>query len=314
MLYYNTNKIVNLNLKSFFNVVYNVKNYKNFLPWCVDSWEQHHEIIKLKSQNIASNDKHHSHQNDLNYLKKYDYLSLIKIDASQVESHLKHKKLNNKNNNEIHNEKIIPEEHDIHLKKYKGGIKVGFDFLDFSYVSQVRCISPNLIISTVDKDQTTVFEHLESVWKLKQVNTNNIEIQYNIEFKYKSKIYSNFTSLFLNFLGENIVTSFIKQCEKEENLLALHKDKSNKTIKEVANIDNYINSTFLNFKSNNNDNDKFVAIFKNIVIVKVIEENELIKLISKVKESYIIQQKFLIYKDIIDWKDSYQVKKFLNDL
>ena len=49
MIQYATCKKLNLKIWNVFNTIINVKDYKHFLPWCKNSWEQGIQKIRVTS-------------------------------------------------------------------------------------------------------------------------------------------------------------------------------------------------------------------------------------------------------------------------
>jgi ribosome-associated toxin RatA of RatAB toxin-antitoxin module len=159
MINYSTKQILKIPIGLFYNTIINVKDYKNFVPWCTDSWQDTARVTKV----------------DLG-----DYNHLFNDD----------------------------------IKSFKGGIKVGFNVLDFSYTSHVYTNESNIVLSVVENSK--IFERLESLWVIKENKDCTIQVDYSINFEFKNLIFSNATSLFLDFMGKNIVQAFIEKCEKEE--------------------------------------------------------------------------------------------------
>ncbi len=266
MINYKYFKTLNFPLKTFLFTIVKVKNYKNFLPWCLDSFEKNHKSYDLTFDEIKTN---HPELFSNKYINDYLYLQ------------------NELNKSEIKNEKKDCLNNEIKrysIKTFEGYIKVGFDIIDFSYISKVYLICDNIVLSRTDDSQSNIFKKLESTWILKEnkdcsedkaktkensnfkeelkkfnnkepeyekinnipfknrdnneyvleeKNRNNefknikesINVEYFIEFEMRSYIFRNLTSLCINFLGENIVKSFISETEKILKE-AIHRDNS----------------------------------------------------------------------------------------
>ncbi|CRG98456.1 conserved Plasmodium protein, unknown function [Plasmodium relictum] len=80
------------------------------------------------------------------------------------------------------------------------------------YTSLIHFKYPSTI--TVSSEDTNVFHHLITEWKIKE-KKNCINIDFYINFRLKNKIYQNFMNLYIKELGKKILYSFIK--ESKEN-------------------------------------------------------------------------------------------------
>jgi coenzyme Q-binding protein COQ10 len=163
MINYSTKQTLKFPIGLFYNTVVNVKNYKNFVPWCTDSWQNNPRTV--------SPDK----------LKE----------LSDYSEHFRNKD----------------------VKMFQGGIKVGFNILDFQYTSNVYTVEPNIILSVVTED-SKIFERLDSLWIIKE-NNQALDVEYTINFEFKNILFTNATGLFLDFIGKNIIQSFIDKTKRE---------------------------------------------------------------------------------------------------
>jgi ribosome-associated toxin RatA of RatAB toxin-antitoxin module len=276
MINYSACRKLKIPINLFFRTVRNVKDYKDFVPWCTNSWES---TIKLKKMNI---DKISS-----------DYPLLLKNEFS------KKLILHRKTENDL-----------LHLKTFEGGITVGFNFLDFSYESNVICIEPNLVLSVTDSSKSNIFQRLESLWTITPHNDEEILVNYEILFEFKSVMFSNVTNFFLNFLGENILKAFVQKCKFEmtsseeteitynEKEIACYLDNK----MDMISFDSYSEKSNLKFFINNLYNLKILN-FRQI-------ENILLKL--KKEKSFSTQLSFLSENAV--WTSHMGVEKIIKEL
>jgi ribosome-associated toxin RatA of RatAB toxin-antitoxin module len=328
MIYFSHSQKLNFPLKQFYRTITKVKNYKNFLPWCIDSYEKDHKIYNLTYMEI---------QNKFPELTKNIIISsyLNKRYNKLGENHTE-----NKDNNNL-----------INLKTYEGFIKVGFDLVEFSYLSKVYTISENIVLSITDDSQSHIFSKLESVWILEDdINIKKIEdfekinIDYNIQFEMKSILFSKITSLFMSFLGENIVKSFISQTEKmikeeNENYLSENLDNKNNNCKEneiirkkkldnlIKNLDEFLYKENFEIDLNldleldnyhdfntNKSSEKIKNLFYYLIKENILSLEELETLVKKTKLNISTKFQFLHYIDIYDLNNSNQINYIGKDL
>ena len=247
MLKYSINKTLHYDQYRFFELVRCVNNYKNYLPWCVESKETNHRIEKLRKNDLT------------HFLREKNVL----IDVNSLESD------------------------SVEINTFDGLLKVGFQVLDFSYSSKVSSIFPKLIISEVDGENSKIFENLKSVWKFEKLKNNVLSIDYNLEMKFKYGLYSQFTHLFMDLLGEKIVDSFIKEYEKMENY-------NNRIIKEVHNSEKTfsIEKSVEKIKYLDINNKILIKdFFSNLLLLKIATVEELDFSFKKMNESYSSIQK-----------------------
>lgn len=385
MINYKYTKTVNFPLKIFFNTITKVKNYKNFLPWCLDSYEKNH-----KSNNLTL----------LEIQTKHPELLRNKIISEYL--HMENCIYKQNNNNHHQNEKVF------NIKSYEGYIKVGFDIIDFSYLSKVYTISNNVVLSITDDSQSHIFQKLESTWILteknsklhsksndlashtseekalkceKESNSHNsfidfkklenknkykfgfkfpfkfniksfylgsqslyhknptngenilkvtnplsidtiniqhkINVEYFIEFQMKNFLFSNITSLCINFLGENIVKSFISETEK----LLKEQDLGNNDLGETLNQEETKQEKYLNMikwrlnnvscesneKLNRNQKEKLEALFMVLFINKKLEFQETENILNMAKVNIGILINLIHFSEILDSKNINQI-------
>jgi ribosome-associated toxin RatA of RatAB toxin-antitoxin module len=186
MIKYSIHKKLNFPKIKFFNTIKRVRNYKNFVPWCKDSWEIEKETNSIPYDVI---------------FKKFPSLE------------------KNENAREIINKRILKNPN-LKIKTFSGGIKVGFNILEFSYISKVIAIEPDIILSVTDGSNSNIFKTLEGLWILTDLpkdDQNKIAVEYVINFEFKSILYSHITKMFLNFIGDNIIKSFIDKCNLDQS-------------------------------------------------------------------------------------------------
>jgi ribosome-associated toxin RatA of RatAB toxin-antitoxin module len=165
MINFSTKHLLKFPIGLFYNKIVNVKDYKNFVPWCVDSWQDSS--------------------------KPFNEIQILRKDLLEN----------------------FPEGKQIQI--FKGGIKIGFNILDFSYISNVYTVEPNIVLSVVDSSSSKVFERLESIWLLNENPDETITVDYSINFEFKNIVYSNATSMFLDFIGKDIVQAFIDRSNRD---------------------------------------------------------------------------------------------------
>jgi ribosome-associated toxin RatA of RatAB toxin-antitoxin module len=311
MINFSHTQKLNFPIKQFFNTITKVNNYKNFLPWCIDSYEKDHKIHLLTYKEI---------QNKFPDLEKNIHTS----------THL-NKKFN------INNEQENKKENLIKIKTYEGCIKVGFDLVDFSYISKVYAISDNIVLSITDDSQSHIFSKLESVWILEEdSNPDKLEklnIDYHIQFKMKSILFSRITSLCMSFLGENIVKSFISQTEKvikekEENEIINNNNNVNfnnnkidfneEMINNKKKLENLIKRSFetLALFEDNSDKlkEKIKILFSYFQNENILSIEELEILVNKSKKNISTKFQLLHFIDICDENNLSQIRYIGKDL
>jgi coenzyme Q-binding protein COQ10 len=206
--YYHEKVILGYSREQMCDLVFNVEKYKEFVPWCIDS-----HILEANGSSQATANK----KINLNLLKKNKTVAL--------------------NLNETTSKKEIQTP-----KSFKARLEIGFPPIKESYVSHVSMIRPHLV-KAISRD-TNLFEYLINEWKfhphdlfdshLKQPvpisslkerkegtkdqgNEKNVEksciVEFYVSFKFRSKIYDQLSSLFLDQVFKNMVGAFNKRAE-----------------------------------------------------------------------------------------------------
>jgi len=330
-------------LKSFLSTIIKVKNYKNYLPWCLDSFEKSHksyelslEEIRMKLPELLSN----------KYIRDY----LISQNC-----------LNKQENYSNTEEKILAKKFPI--KTFDGYIKVGFDLIEFSYLSKVYLISENIVLSRTDDTHSNIFKKLESTWILSdndnssnnelisnenlylinyksiddnyrsknsneektyfieghKENSESVHVEYFIEFEMRSLVFRNLTSICINFLGENIVKSFINETQKiikEENHLNSIKYLNKSYVDESLEVKfkkmlNYNLQIFIrknNEKLNNFQKEKLEILFILFFSLKVFTIDEIEKIIKRATTDMSLFYNLIFYLDIFNKDNTNQIK------
>jgi ribosome-associated toxin RatA of RatAB toxin-antitoxin module len=276
MINYSACHKLKIPIKMFFRNVRQVKDYKDFVPWCTNSWEGNVKIENINFDKIS-----------------LDYPILLKNENSKKLIH------SLKKDNEI-----------IKVGTFEGGITVGFNLLDFSYESNVFCIEPNLVFSVTDSSKSNIFQRLESLWIITPHNDEEILVNYEISFQFESLMLSNFTNFFLNFLGENILKAFVQKCNSE--ITNIEKEELIYSEKEIKSFLDY-KFDMINFDSSSEkSNLKFFI--NNLYNLKILNfrqvENILIRL--KREKTFSTQLSFLSENAV--WSSHIGVEKILNEL
>lgn len=133
MINYSVNQNLKVPILLFFKTIKKVEEYKNYVPWCTDSW-------------IANKKSHIYSYEDL--IKKYPQLE----------------------DNKLAKEKLSKLKNDIKTITFDGSITVGFNILDFSYISKVVAIEPYIVMSITDPFQSNIFKKLDSFMGIKRNN------------------------------------------------------------------------------------------------------------------------------------------------
>jgi ribosome-associated toxin RatA of RatAB toxin-antitoxin module len=259
---------------NFFKVIKRVRNYKKFVPWCVDSWETNKTTLMISESDL---------------FEKYPILN--KENCQKILQKYKNSK--------------IP------VKTFDGGMKVGFHFLDFSYTSQVLAIEPNIILSTVDGENSLIFKELQSLWILNKKNNEDLIADYSIKFEFKSKLFYNATSVFLNFMGENIVKAFINRCNKEQELL----EEQTSEEEVEGNFNELIVHKFERISFESEQEKLSLKTFLEHLFIKgklTLKEIELI--LKKTLYSKEILKKLIFFSELIMWHNNFQVEKIIKEI
>jgi len=174
------------------SLVFDVKNYSKFIPWCINS-----EILipapsvnKTIDKNLNLN---------LRLLKKsYETKQPITTpDEKSVQSPVQ--------------------------KSFKARLDIGYPPFKESYISHVSMVRPYQITS-ISRD-TNLFEYLISEWKFLQrdltqenenensMNEESCIIDFYVSFKFRSVLYSKFSDLFMDQIFGKMVEAFLKQAQ-----------------------------------------------------------------------------------------------------
>jgi coenzyme Q-binding protein COQ10 len=107
-------------------------------------------------------------------------------------------------------------------ESFKARLEVGYPPVKESYISHVTLIKPKIVKTVAIK--TTFFEYINAEWKFHSYDhlTNKIVlkddkkydccvVEFFVTFKFRSNIYSQFSSLFLDNIFKKMVSAFIKR-------------------------------------------------------------------------------------------------------
>lgn len=109
-------------------------------------------------------------------------------------------------------------------ESFNARLEVGFPPVKESYISHVTLIKPKIVKTVAIK--TTFFEYINAEWKfysydhltnklvLKEEADKHYEccvVEFNVSFKFRSSLYSQFSNLFLDNIFKKMVGAFIKR-------------------------------------------------------------------------------------------------------
>ena len=99
-------------------------------------------------------------------------------------------------------------------QQFDAELAVGFKMFVERYSSRVVVVPGTSVTAT--SSNTSVFQHLQTHWVFKHVdnNPNAVDIVFNIEFEFKSKIYSTASAQFLDEVVGEMVGAFEQQCSR----------------------------------------------------------------------------------------------------
>ena len=177
------------------SLVFDVKNYSKFVPWCVKSeilMPSNMSVNKIIDKNLNLN---------LRLLKKATETkrtSTSDPSASPVETQPK-----------------LP-------NSFKAKLVIGYPPFKESYVSHVSMVRPYQITS-ISRD-TNLFEYLINEWKFhpytgssplagNEPKDNCCIVEFYVSFKFRSIIYSKFTDIFMDQIFGKMVDAFTKQAQ-----------------------------------------------------------------------------------------------------
>jgi len=282
MINYSINKNLNLPIKLFFNSVRRVRNYKQFVPWCLDSWETKGDFIFMKYEDV---------------MEKF---------PSLYENKISREKLKEISSRQSENDNLLK------IKQYEGGIKVGFNILDFSYSCNIVSIEPNVVLSVTEGTNSQVFKKLESVWIIDQVaNTSSISVDYFINFEFKSFMFSNVTNLFLLFLGDNIMKAFVTKCENEMRDNKIQFDEISEDLNFSDILENKLNK--INFDSVN-DKEIIKLFLINMHKINKLNLDEMVVLMKILENDETYLKKLVFLSELTIWNNPMQIEKIKNEI
>lgn len=301
MINYFTSQNLKIPISIFFQTVKRVRNYKDFVPWCKDSWDT--DSYTNTYTDTCTDNK--------NKFMTYD--QIIRTFPTLIKNTNSSKKLI-----EIFNENNqICQYKKIKVKNYDGGITVGFNILDFQYISNVIVIEPNIILSVTDGSKSNVFKKLESLWIINEDKIKDeIIVDYYINFEFKSLVFSQVTHLFLEFLGENILKSFIEKSKQDMKLIenSVYVENMQKMNElEFSQIVDYKFEKILSEVSVN-EKAKLKKMLNNLFELKKINLQELEKLVNVLKYNTTFLNKLLFLSDIAIWNNHIQLEKIRREI
>jgi coenzyme Q-binding protein COQ10 len=167
---YKEKKVLGYPKEYIFDIVKDVKRYREFVPWCLKS-------------------------------------DILPLDITTQKQQLSNEQFNLQ----------LPE-------SFKARLEVGYPPIKESYISNVTFIKPKLVKTVAIK--TTFFDYINAEWKFYSYDhvTNkvilkddpNIKyqcclVEFYVTFKFRSTLYSQFSSLFLDNIFKKMVTAFTKR-------------------------------------------------------------------------------------------------------
>ena len=193
MLSYSMKRILpKIKGKLLYDIVSDTSSYKDFLPFCIDSFSTNKDSRELYS------------------ILNQNYSQLINNSNHTI-------KINN--NGHCHELPI-----DINNLK-EVVLKMGFDYFKFSYDSIVLRKEHDYILSVTKNNK--VFNNLTSLLLFEEKSNDEILIKYSVDFEFKSKIYSTLANLVLDSLGESMVEAYLAKADKEFLMINNEKDLEN---------------------------------------------------------------------------------------
>lgn len=282
MINYSIQQNLKIPIGMFFNTVKRVRNYKHFVPWCTDSWEMN-KIVK-------HNDYHQ-------LVEKYS------IFEKNKSAEMKIKQLLQKNS-------------PLKMQTFDGGLTAGFNIIDFSYTSHVLAIEPNIVVSITDSSKSHIFKRLESLWVLNEADQST-QVEYFINFEFKSQMYSHVTNMFLNFLGDNIMKAFVNKCNTDLSNLNQNYNESEfnretfSVIDFFAFIDNKLDS--ISFDSPQ-DRINLRSLLDKLYELKKINLNEIDKLFKVITYNKNAMKNLAFLAEIAVWNNAIQIEKIRREV
>lgn len=100
-------------------------------------------------------------------------------------------------------------------KELEAELQVGYGLFNEKYISVVRLDHPKSVIA--ESRQTSLLEYLKTEWHFSPCSNNpkHCWITFEINFKFKSPIYSQISDMFLQDVVNSMVKAFEDQCKKE---------------------------------------------------------------------------------------------------
>jgi len=91
-------------------------------------------------------------------------------------------------------------------------LEIGFQVFVERYTSKVR-MNPPRSLTTVT-DDSTLFHHLESLWKFEKGPTpDSCWLSFHVDFAFKSPLYKHVANVFFEEVVKQMMTAFIGRCE-----------------------------------------------------------------------------------------------------
>lgn len=271
-------------IEVFFNTVANVAEYKLFVPWCHDSW-----ILDRHNYTLTRNEIYH----------RYNIPSLNKV---------------------LHSTRI---KEPVHVSTFDGGMKVDFKVMNFSYVSKVTTFETNAIYSSVNNNQSNIFKKLNSLWIIEEItpseknNFNNLQVDYSIEFEFKSWFFSAFTNTFLNFLGDNIMNAFIKECDrsiKSQNLGQLNQTSSDNP-RVISHLNDTIKGSITGIPSlSSAEREKIHSFFSILHKNGKFSEDETNLILKEMGSNITLLKNIIYFSELVSLEDTTMIDKITDEI
>lgn len=104
-------------------------------------------------------------------------------------------------------------------------LAVGFKMFVEEYNSRVQVVPGKSVTAT--SFDTGLFQHLETRWSFHKVNNDSVDVTFEIDFEFKSKIYSTVSAQFLDEVVGEMVNAFEKQCSTVKTIGTDMNDNTN---------------------------------------------------------------------------------------
>lgn len=191
-IYYHEKLVLGYSRAQMCDLVYNVSQYREFVPFCT-----HSEIIEELNKKPALNLKQ--------ALKSKQFKSsktLISSSSSKLSNDSK-----NKGGGEIQKK-----------KEMKARLQIGYPPIKESYVSHVTMIRPESV--RAQSRDTNLFAHLINEWRFvpyvdpanSAVDTDGCCIlEFYVSFKFHSAFYSELSSMFMDQIFKKMVSAFLSR-------------------------------------------------------------------------------------------------------